>query len=284
MQPTDRFEAFAARKAGEAAHAPIRTLVTLEDHTRQLGVSGIGNAWTRRAFDGDFPLLPLPGDGPAVSLVFVQSREGNTGARDPAVLGGGPTDLHLIYEGLSRVAADAVMAGAGTAAGTDVFFSVWHPDIVSLRRELGLPRHPAQIVVSRAGRIDLDRTLLFNVPDVPVFVIAGPECERRCQGRLAVRPWMTVVPLDGSGLRGALARLRSAHGIGRISAVGGRAVATSLIDEDLVQDLSLTTTSRSAGEPDTPFYIGSRRLSPRLIVRKREAGTDEPIVFEQLML
>ena len=31
-----------------------------------------------------------------VNLVFVESREGNTGADDPSTLGGGETDQHLI--------------------------------------------------------------------------------------------------------------------------------------------------------------------------------------------
>ena len=66
-------------------------------------------------FDGDFYVSPPPDESrPACNLVFVQSRDGNTGASNPSSLGGGETDKHLIYEGLSRVAADAVLAGAET--------------------------------------------------------------------------------------------------------------------------------------------------------------------------
>ena len=70
----------------------------------------IGNAWSRLHYDGDFYLPALPRDVPAVSLVFVQSRDGNTASPHPERLGGGAADTHLIYEGLSRVAADAVLA------------------------------------------------------------------------------------------------------------------------------------------------------------------------------
>ena len=52
-------------------------------------------------------------------------------------LGGGETDKHLIYEGLSRVAADAVLAGAETIRGGDIVLSVWHPELVRLRASLG---------------------------------------------------------------------------------------------------------------------------------------------------
>jgi len=105
----------------------------------------VGNDVTRQHFAGDFLMSPAEDELPAISLVFVQSREGNTVAQNPADLGGGDTDLNLIYEGLSRVAADGVMAGARTATGR-VLFSVWQPDIVDLRYALGLPQVSVVVV------------------------------------------------------------------------------------------------------------------------------------------
>jgi riboflavin biosynthesis pyrimidine reductase len=235
-------------------------------------------------FGGDFYVSPLPASMPAVSLVFVQSRIGNTGAKNPSELGGGPTDLHLIYEGLSRVAADAVLAGATTAGGTSTFFSVWHPELVALRTHLGLARHPAQVVLSGNGRVDVENTLLFNVPDVPVFILAGEVCRERCAEAFRRRPWITILPIGVGGLAGALAALRREHGIQRISSIGGRGAASSLIDAGVVQDLYLTTTSRDAGEPNTPFYTGKRPPAFDLIVRKQGTDPDLPIVVEQLAL
>jgi riboflavin biosynthesis pyrimidine reductase len=278
------FADFAARKTREALHAAIHPLTTVAAGPAHTALEGIGSDWTRRLYGGDFQLVPPPADRPAISLVFVQSRDGNTGAANPADLGGGPTDLHLIYEGLSRVAADAVLSGAATAAGRNAFFSVWHPELVALRRQLGCPRHPAQIVLSRSGRIDANRTLLFNVPEVPVFVLAGAPHLERCREHLARRPWVTVVPLEPDGLDGTLGTLRREHGIARISAIGGRRAATSLIDAGLVQDLCLTTSARPGGEPGTPFYTGARPPALDLIVRKRELGPDEPIVFEHFVV
>ena len=81
-------------------------------------------------------------DVPTTNLVFVRSRDGNTGARNPTLLGGGNTDTHLIYEGLSRVAADAVLSGAETIRGGHFIFSTWLPELVALRGSKGLPRHP----------------------------------------------------------------------------------------------------------------------------------------------
>ena len=221
----------------------------------------------------------MPRDLPAVSLVFVQSRDGNTAAENPADLGGGDIDLHLIYEGLSRVAADAVLAGASTASGR-VFFSVWRPELVALRESLGLPRHPAQVVLTREGRLDLDGTLLFNVPSVPVFILAGDRFPDRVARAVADRPWITLISIEHGDLRASIARLCQ-FGIRRISAVGGRHAASALIDAGVVQDLYLTSTATAAGQPGTPFYTGQRQIQSRLVVRKRSGpDVDPPIVFE----
>lgn len=259
----------------------VRRLVTIEDRSSEWPVLEVGNAWSRRYYDGPFHLFEVPASLPAISLVFVQSRDGNTGADNPADLGGGPTDKYLIYEGLSRVAADGVMAGAGSV-GKSALFKVTHPEMSALRRDLGLPQHPAQIVLSETGRIDFDARIL-SLPHLRVFVLAGEECVRKWSGTVPGRPWITVIPTNGD-VRAALARLRHEHGIARISCIGGRTAATSLVDAGLVQDLYLTTSAMDAGEPDTPWYAGTTPPELSVIVRKREDTPDRPIVFEHLAI
>jgi riboflavin biosynthesis pyrimidine reductase len=147
-----------------------------------------------------------------------------------------------------------------------------------------LPRHPAQVVMSWTGHLDFERTRLFNVPEVPVFVLAGPECLERCWTQRAERPWIQWIPIDRNGLVPAFRDL-ARHGIGRLSCVGGRSVASALIDAGLVQDLYLTTTDSAAGEPGTPFYQGSQTLQLRPVLRKRlPAGEEPPIVFEHFVI
>jgi riboflavin biosynthesis pyrimidine reductase len=267
--------------ANGAQPLQVNRLITVDDFARHWPVFEIGNDWTRSYYGGGFHLFPPPPDLPAVSLVFVQSRDGNTGAANPSDLGGGPTDKHLIYEGLSRAAADAVLAGA-TTVGPSVRFLIKHPQIVSLRRDLALPPQPAQIVLSERGRIDFSSRLL-STPDVPVFILAGGECVQRSAMEVQRRPWITMIPIEGN-LRAALVRLRAEHGINRISAVGGRTAATALVDAGVVQDLYLTTSAIEGGEPDTPWYAGAARPSLRLIVRKTEDTLGQPILFEHLAL
>lgn len=257
----------------------VNRLVTVEDQSERFPVIGIGNEWSRRFYDGPFYLFKAPDARPAISLVFVQSRDGNTGAANPADLGGGPTDRYLIYEGLSRVAADAVLAGASTVGGS-VFFSIPHPELAALRAELGLPRYPVQMVISNSGNVDLSARLFSN-PEARVLVLAGERCLRVLAEPLRDRPWITMVPI-GDSLTRALELVRRDYGIGRISAVGGRITATSLVDAGLVQDLHLTTSAIDAGESDTPWYVGTRNVRLETIVRKREVTVRSPLLFEHL--
>ena len=218
----------------------------------------------------------------AMSLVFVQTKDGNTVGRDPDTVGGGATDKHLIYEGLSRVAADAILAGAGSVH-RDAFFSVWHPELVALRASLGLRRHPAQIVLSKRGSVDLDARL-FTVPDVRVFLIAGDECMARHESALRARPWVRLIPMNGGNLRSAFEGLRVEEGIQRVSAIGGRFTATQLVDAGLIQDIYLTTTSIEGGEPGTPWYSGTNSPLLRVITSKRWHENGSRVVFDHCLI
>jgi riboflavin biosynthesis pyrimidine reductase len=276
------FEDFAAEKTREAVAARIESLSTLLDQDDGAERRGIGNAWTRTHYGGDFELV-MPSDGQtAVSLVFVQSSDGDTGAANPATLGGGDTDKHLIYEGLSRVAADAVLAGARTVRRR-TFFSVWHPELVALRLALGLARHPAQIVISGSGSVDFD-ALLFNVPSVPVFLVADGGAISRQSAWLEARPWIRHIPLTDGHLRWVLDDLRRTYGVRRISAVGGAFTASRLVDAGLAQDLYLTTTAHQADGSVMPWYSGPAPPLLRVITRKQWLDAGSPITFAHLLI
>jgi riboflavin biosynthesis pyrimidine reductase len=276
----DRFRQFTARKTRLATTVPLPPYRTeLDDHPEN--ALAVGNAWTKRLFDGPFYLSPAATHvRPACSLVFVQSSDGNTVAADPAVLGGGDTDTHLIYEGLSRVAADAVLAGARTVRGSDVMFSVWHPELVDLRTSLGLSRHPVQMVATLRG-LDLADMMLCNLPDIPVLLLTVASAAGQMRRAIATRPWITPVLMDGPGdLPRAFERLRRI-GIARISCIGGRTLAGYLLDAGLIDDVYLTTGRKTGGEPGTP--LSSAPWRGRTVVRKGGTGVEQGVLFEHLL-
>src|SRR5439155_10935433 len=203
-----RFADIVRRKTRDATAAMLPPLQTVGGGATN-NLDAVGNRWTRQLFDGDFYLSKVTRDIPATGLVFVQSRDGNTGARNPSSLGGGETDKHLIYDGLSRVAAHGVLTGAETIRGSQVIFSVWHPELVELRAAMGLPRHPVQIVASLGG-LKFDDTLLLNVPELPVIVISTTGWVERMKEDLARRPWIRPIAMKGpADLAAAFRMLRS---------------------------------------------------------------------------
>ena len=253
---------------------------TTISHCLPAGLVPIGNPWTRGVFDGLFYRSAAKPGRPAVSLVFVQSRNHNTVVSDPATLGGGAADAHLIYEGLSRVDADAVMAGATTARSERLVFSVWHPELVRLRAQLGRDRHPAQIVVTTRGHLAIERALMFQVPELRVYIVTRSPAAPALRERVRERPWIEVIDAgDPLSFRTALSAL-DARGLRVISAVGGRTTATALINEELVDDLYLTTSPIEAGEPDTPFYSGP----PLALRRVLEKGNGDHVRFEYFLV
>jgi 5-amino-6-(5-phosphoribosylamino)uracil reductase len=274
------FDAFVERKTAEAGAAAIERFKTGIDRGDPL--MPVGNDWSRRMFDGPFYISAAPSaELPATNLVFVQSRDGNTVAKDPAVLGGGEADKHLIYEGLSRVAADAVLGGAGTIRDGEFVLSVWRPELVELRASLGLPRHPVQIVATIRG-LDLAHGLMFNTSELRVIVITLRPGAETMASALAARPWISVITMERAGdLSWAFRRLRE-RGVQRLSCIGGRTLGEGLIDAGLVQDLYLTTSPKSAGQPGSPFY--ARALARREVVRKHGTGADQGVVFQHFVL
>ena len=201
--------------------------------------------------------------------------------RNPSSLGGGEADKHLIYEGLSRVAADAVMAGAETVRGSRIVLSVWHPELVALRASLRLPRHPVQIVATLRG-LDFHGRL-FDTPQLRVIVVTVGACTELMITPVANRPWMTS-PDDADRQGPAVAPSGSSatweSPASRASAAGRS--RAQLIDAGLIQDLYLTTSAKDGGEPGTPLY--PTPLNGDLVVRKRGTGPDEGVIFEQLRL
>jgi riboflavin biosynthesis pyrimidine reductase len=255
----------------------VRTIV---DVSAGYVLDAIADPWSSAAFDGAFYQSPARDNGFSMGVVFVQSRDRNTGAKDPSSLGGGAVDEHVIYEGLSRVAADAVIVGAGTL-GRNSFFSIWRPELIELRLARGLPRHPAQVVLTVDGSPCPDDMLLFNVPDVPVFVVTSPAGRDRLSPALESRPWVRAIL--GASLANQFAQLQ-ARGIRRFCSIGGRRSASDLVDAGLVQDVYLTTTQSSAGDPGTPWYVGKGRLALEPIVVKEWDGRGGVVRFEHLLV
>src|SRR5687767_7115351 len=277
---TERFDAYCRRREQAAVAATIPGYITREDIQPGDAIR-VESEWSRALFDGPFyrGATAASAGTPITSLVFVQSRDGNTGAADPSTLGGGNTDLHLIYEGLSRVDADAVMAGAATARAKDIVFSVWRSELVALRLALGLARHPAQVVVTNSGNLRFDDGLMFQEETLRVFVIARTGAVQAVRSRLVSQPWVEVIDAGEPVSFGRAFRHLHSRGIEVMSCVGGRRTATELLAGSLVSDIYLTTSARAGGEPDTPYQEGPPPSLQRIVL-KEGRNEERGVTFE----
>lgn len=281
----ESFAQFVDEKTRAATTASIPGYMTAVPPTDTADLVPIGNEWTTSLFDGPFFLTPPPpGRMPAISTVFVQTADGNTGADRPIELGGGLTDKHLIYEGLSGVAADAILTGALTIKGEQMIFGVFHPELVKLRASLGLPRFPIQVVATRSGDLEIESALIYNVPDLKVFILTEDAGAATLQPMVESRPWITVISGGKtSDVLGGLAILKAKYGVDRVSSVGGRTMTTQLIDAGVVRDIYLTTSAITGGEPNTPFHMGGT-LDTTTVLRKAGQGDEAGVTFEHLLI
>ena len=272
MTTSPGFQAYCRHKEEAALSAPLGGLTTIAEESGGADLLSFGNAWTRRLFDGDFHRSAGPASPELPSVSLIVTEEGLLGTTVP----------HLLHEGLTRVDADAVLGGIGAAESGDRICSVWHPELVKLRAERGLPRHPVQVLVTNSCDVPFDRCLLFHEPSLQVIVVTRTSLVRAARARLRECPWVEVIgagePLD---LRAALTRLRD-RGVAVVSAVGGRRVATSLLDAGLVTDLYVTVREPASAASALAFYNGPPLVRRRLL-SKAGRGSEGAVRFEHLV-
>jgi riboflavin biosynthesis pyrimidine reductase len=171
------------------------------------------------------------------------------------------------------VDADGVLGGLGVVREPDFVASVWHPELVALRRSRGLPRHPVQIVVSDSGRLPFDQCLLFNEPSLRVVIVTAHKSVPGLEAALQHKPWIRVLdagqPLS---LRTALMTLRQ-DGLSVISALGGRRVASTLLSAGLVTDLYLTGSDDDGMRQSRAIHDGPTILQRRVLAKRGRRGS-----------
>ena len=149
-------------------------------------------------------------------------------------------DRQLFHALRTRV--DAVMVGAGTLRDRALrAHGARRRHAASSAAAAGLEPDPLAIVVS--GSLDLPADLpLLQDPDSRVVIVTS--AERSLEGVRAQVEYLRSAAVD---LAGALARLRSDHGVRAILCEGGPHLNASLLAQGLLDELFLTTVPVLAG-------------------------------------
>ncbi len=182
----------------------------------------------------------------------------------------GPQARRAVHAMRSRH--DAVMVGAGTARADDPSLTV---------RDLGVAQQPVRVVVSRHLDLPLMGQLARTAAEVPVWLCHGPhpDAER-------ARAW------DGLGARLIPCALQDHHidaadllqqlgqaGLTRVFCEGGAALAASLLEKDLVDELVGFTAGLTIGAEGLAAVgrLGLEKLdaAPRFeLIETRAIGPD----------
>ena len=188
--------------------------------------------------------LPLGADDrPYVVLNMASTADGKVAIAGRARGIGSQLDRDLMRR--IRAAADAVMVGAGTIRAEPVDPRI-PPALANARAARGQAPQPLAVAVS--GTLNLDPGSRFFVlgPDSTlVFTTTTAEDDRAA--RLAGRARVERSGDSRVDLVGALARLRSAHGVARLLVEGGPTLNQALLERGLVDELFWTIAPRVAG-------------------------------------
>lgn len=182
---------------------------------------------------------PRPTTRPWVGVCMIASIDGATAVSGRSGGLANATDREVLLT--IRTAADLVLVGAGTAAGEGY----------------GAPRQPGLRigVVTNSGRVDATRELFTTGAG---FLVA-PESARVPDGVDVLRVGTQLVDLGA-----AVARLHEVvPGVQFVSAEGGPRLNAALLDADLVDEVSVTTSPRLVGGSSGRLATGAAEVDRR---------------------
>lgn len=197
-------------------------------------------------YGGDFGV-----NRPELFANFVSSIDGVValpGADESGRVVSGDSEPDRFVMGLLRACADAVLIGAGTFRRAHG--DLWLPEtaypatadlFADLRRQLGLRPHPLLVVVTPSAHIDPTQPALHDC-----LVITTPHGEARLRGTLPGGARIAVLDLQHLGGR-SLLDLLHAQGLQVVLTEGGPSLVGQFLEEDLIDELFLTTSPRLFG-------------------------------------
>ena len=153
-----------------------------------------------------------------------------------------------------RVESDAIMIGIGTALVDDPRLTIRLPGLAG--------RTPERIVLDATARLRLNSNLIQTAREVPLIVVVGPEALEERKTALADAGARIMEVGDGPGgvnIHEVFKRLAE-DGITRVLVEGGAQLASTLVAEDILDEVVLFRAPVVVG-PDGVRALGGYALS-----------------------
>ena len=210
-------------------------------------------------------------DVPFVTLKLASSFDGRIAtATGESKWITGPDARRVVHA--MRARHDAVMVGGGTARKDDPSLTV---------RDLGIADQPVRVVVSRRLDVPLLGVLARTAHEVPLILCHGHDADATL-----VRTWQDLgATLLNCAQRGSnldpldVLRQLGRHGLTRVFCEGGSALAASLLEADLVDELVGFSAGLAIGAEGLPSIgalgLGNLADAPRYRLDElRNVGAD----------
>jgi riboflavin-specific deaminase-like protein len=217
-----------------------------------------------------------PSERPYTIANFVASADGRAtleGRSAPLSSAGDRAMFHTLRE-----KSDAVIAGTGTLRAERYGPLIRDPEARKRRLESGHDPEPLACVITRSGDVPIDIPL-FADEDARIVLFAAAPAP-------SVPDNVEVVELDPGELTltTALRHLRRHHGVQRLLCEGGPTLFSSLLHEELIDELFLTIAPKLAGGGRGPTITSGPALTEAARVQIRWLLEQEGSLFARYEL
>jgi len=159
--------------------------------------------------------------------------------------------LHLFRQ---RAAADAVLIGYGTLKRDNVRLGLPR-ELREERIKRGQSSSPLRVVVSNQGNID-HQLKIFEAEVSPIVIFSTNRMPQKVRDALRPKAKLYLEPTGNVDLIEMLGTLRRDYNVRKIACEGGPGLFRSLLERDLVDQLSLTVAPFLFGGANAPTLTG----------------------------
>lgn len=251
----------------------IRTL-----YEREGVEDGLLTPRLKHLYDGDLSFPKSTRHRPYVIGNFVEALDGIVSFKIPGKSGGGPisggSDEDRFVMGLLRCVSDAVLIGSGTLREDARHVRI--PEFIypeaktfyaNLRKKLGKPPLPLNVILTAGGRVDLDEPT-FHTKDLQAVIVTTIEGSARIAANHGDISPVSVCSTGESGLttpEAVLQVLAEEFDVRLLLHEGGPTIFGQFLAAKMIDELFLTLAPQVAGRNNAnnrPSLAGDTLFAP----------------------